>query len=146
MLEPPTAVDPHQPRRRGFPREATLRGARRGSATAALVRREDARHADGRHVWPTGERLDILIFRLRSKGLTLRAIAGELMRLGICTRDCSQCWTATQVRRILQRALEGAPARIARLEAEAGALRWLLDAEETRQPVTAEAAPPPEEC
>jgi hypothetical protein len=65
----------------------------------------------------------------RIKGLTLRAIADELMELGIWTHGCSKRWTATQVRRILQRALEGAPARIARLEAEAGALRWLLDPE-----------------
>jgi len=113
MLETPTAVDPYQSPRRGFPREATLRGARRGSAKAAIFRREDACRADGRRVWPTDERLDILIIQLRIKGLTLRAIAGELMRLGIWTRGCSKRWTATQVRRILQRALEDAPARIA---------------------------------
>jgi hypothetical protein len=123
-----------------------LRGARRGSAKAAIFRREDARRADGRRVWPTGERLDILIIRLRSKGLTLRAIADELMRLGIWTRGCSKRWTVTQVRRILQRALEGATARIARLEAEAGALRWLLDAEGAPPRAAADAPPPSEVC
>ena len=128
MFETPDIADPHQPRRRGFPREATLRGARRGSATAALVRREDARRADGRHLWPTGERLDILIIRLRIKGL-MRAIADELMRLGIWTRDCSKRWTATQVRRIIQRAIEDAPARLAILDAEAKALRAILASE-----------------
>jgi hypothetical protein len=129
MLDSHTTVDPSQPRHRGFPREATLRGARRGSAKAALFRREDARRADGRRVWPTGERLDILIIQLRIQGLTLRAIAGELMRLDIWTRGCSQRWTATQVRRILQRALDHAPERIAMLQAEVHALRWLLDSE-----------------
>jgi hypothetical protein len=129
MLDCHTTVDPYQPRRPGFPREATLRGARRGSAKAALFRREDARHADGRRVWPTGERLDILIIQLRIKGLTLRAIAGELMRLDIWTRGCSQRWTATQVRRIIQRAIEDAPARLAVLDAEANALRAILASE-----------------
>jgi hypothetical protein len=140
MFETPETAAPDQPRRRGFPREATLRGSRRGSAKAAIFRREDARHADGRHVWPTGERLDILIIQLRIQGLTLRAIASELMRRDIWTRGCSKRWTATQVRRILQRAREHAPERIALLEAEVHALRWLLDSEGASQRVAANAA------
>lgn len=130
MLDSHTTVDPHQPRRRGFPWEARLRGARRGSAKAAIVRREDARQADGRHVWPTGERLDILIIQLRIKGLSLRAIASELTARDIRTRWCYRRWTATQVRRIIQRAIEDAPARLAILDAEANALRAILASEE----------------
>ena len=63
----------------------------------------------------------------------MQAIADELTARGIRTRDYSKHWHAAQVARIIQRALEDAPATIARLEAEAAALRKVLAMERERQ-------------
>jgi hypothetical protein len=49
-----------------------------------------------------------LVLALHRHGLSLRAIAGELDRRGVKTRmGCpEQSWSATQVKRVLARALE----------------------------------------
>lgn len=49
-----------------------------------------------------------IVVELRQQGLTLRAIAGELGRRGIKTRQGWDHWSATQVRRVLARAGVGA--------------------------------------
>jgi hypothetical protein len=48
-----------------------------------------------------------LVTALRRRGLSLRAIAAELQRLGIRTRQLWPHWSATQVRRLLARASAG---------------------------------------
>ena len=45
-----------------------------------------------------------IVTELREQGLSLRAIAAELSRRGIKTRQEWRHWSATQVRRVLARA------------------------------------------
>jgi hypothetical protein len=47
-----------------------------------------------------------VVAELRRRGLSLRAIAAELDRRGIKTRQEWEHWSATQVRRVLARAAE----------------------------------------
>jgi hypothetical protein len=77
---------------RAFPRGASQRGA----AAAAVAHREECRKADSL--------IAPLILELRSQGLSLRAIAKELTRRGIKTRQENRTWHARQVARILARA------------------------------------------
>ncbi len=63
----------------------------------------------------------------------MQAIADALTARGIRTRDHARDWHAAQVARIIQRAMEDAPVTIARLEAEAAALRKVLAMERERQ-------------
>lgn len=76
----------------GFPNGAAEKGAR----AAALAHRLDAAafYAD----------LVPLVAELRDRGLSLRAIAAEMARRGLRTRQEWPHWSATTVRRILARA------------------------------------------
>jgi hypothetical protein len=110
-------------------RAAGLRGARKGAKVAARVRREYAVMADQRYgIGP-------FIIALRAAGWSLQRVADELTARGLPTRKqfCSaQRWHPTQVARIIGRALDDAPATIARLEAEAQALRTVWEREGRR--------------
>jgi hypothetical protein len=68
---------------------------RKGEAAAAITHRELCRKADAA-VAP-------LIVQLRGQGLSLRAIAAELTRRDIRTRQEYRTWHAWLVARILQR-------------------------------------------
>jgi hypothetical protein len=111
-------------------RAARLSGARNGAKVAAHARREYAVAADQRFgIGP-------FIIALRAAGWSLQRIADELTARGLWTRKqcCSaQRWHAVQVARIIQRALDDAPATIARLEAEAKALRTVWGRERKRR-------------
>jgi hypothetical protein len=69
---------------------------RKGGAAAAITHRELCRQADA-EVAP-------LIVELRGQGLSLRAIAAELTRRRLPTRQGFGTWHARQVARILGRA------------------------------------------
>jgi hypothetical protein len=104
-------------------RAARLKAARKGAKAAALIRRREAVADDRRYgIGP-------FIIGLRAAGWPLQCIADELTAGGLRTRDYSKRWHATQVARIIQRALDDAPATIARLEAEAKALRTVWERE-----------------
>jgi hypothetical protein len=60
-----------------------------------------------------------LVIELRQRGLSLRAIARELQQRGIKTRQEWPHWSATQVRRLLGRAVK-ASATVGASEAEVG--------------------------
>lgn len=75
----------------GFPEGASARGA----AAAAVANREQCRQADAA--------IAPLILALHASGLSLRAIAAELSRRGVCTRQGFAIWHARQVARVLQR-------------------------------------------
>ena len=78
-----------------FPPDAHRKG---GQASAEVHRR--AAHEFYAPIIPVA-------LELRASGLSLRAIARELGRRGIRTRYEYQNWTATQVRRVLARAVAG---------------------------------------
>jgi hypothetical protein len=108
-------------------RVARLRGARNGARVAARVRRREAVADDRRYgIGP-------FIIALSAAGWTLQRIADEMTARGLRTRDYSKRWHAAQVARIIQWALDDAPATIARLEAEAKALRTVWVRERKRR-------------
>ncbi len=74
-----------------FPKGAHIKGGR----ASAEVHRANARAFYGP--------LSPMLLELRAQGLSLRAIAQELDRLGIKTRYGAGAWTAMQVKRVLSR-------------------------------------------
>jgi hypothetical protein len=107
-------------------RAARLSGARKGAKIAARLSRENAVAADQR--FGSGP----FVIAARAAGWTLQRIADELTTSGLWTRGARKRWHPAQVARIIQRALDDAPATIARLEAEAKALRTVWERERKR--------------